>query len=330
MEKIIAATVGVCAVLAGAQGCVLQNAADKYREPIPGSEAYLAVAGSSVHGTGATQGARSSGGLRLQDNGGGGSNAWMYTFTRDVSDGVDFGTAVILGTIVAITDYPPTTIDAHSATWGPGSGDALDPVTWKLVVTEVATNEFDYEVDGRPHLSQSDADWKAVLTGHGWGKTSPNYKSGWFQIDNDAFHALDPSRGTSNGTVKVTFDGRQTPSTIDAHVQTSDGSGQWFDVAVTHEAGGAGEVYVTALTDISSNKDGKLENVAMYSRWDTSGAGRGDLEFSGGDLGSKTAQASECWSDAFAETYYTDNVNYKPTSGDAASCVFKTAQYMPQ
>ncbi len=328
MKKTIAAMLGVGAVLVGAQGCTLRSAADEFREPIPGNEAYLAIAGSTVQGNGTTQSAHS---VRIQGNGGGngGSSAWMYTFTRDLADGVDLGTVAILGTIVAITDYPPTTIDATHATWGPGSGDALDPITWKLVVTRVGDNEYDYEIDGRPHLSQSDADWQAILTGHGWGKSSPNYKSGWFQVDNDVYKSLDPSRGTSTGTVKVTFDGRNMPTTIDAHITTNDGTNQWFDVAVTHEKGGAGEVYLTALADISTPKDGNNENVAMYSRWDTTGAGRGDLQFSGGDLKNVTAHASECWDKGYKESYYADDVNYRPTMGDASLCVFPTAEYAP-
>jgi hypothetical protein len=327
MKKTIAAVWGVGALLVGAQGCVLQSAADKFREPIPAaSDAQLALPGSAVNGS-STQSAH----VRIQGGGGGGgpaSNAWLYSFTRDISDGVDFGTVAILGTIVAITDNPPTTIDANHATWGPGSGDALDPVTWKLVVTQVGDREYDYEIDGRPHLSQSDADWKPILTGHGWGKTHPNYRSGDFLIDNDAYKSLDGTH-SSTGTVKVTFDARTIPSTVDAHVTTSDGTGQWFEVDVTHLQGGAGTVDLTALADIATPKDGVNENVAMYSRWDTTGAGRADLQFSGGDLKAQTAQASECWSDMFQETYYTDNVGYRTTSGSASDCVFATAEYTP-
>jgi hypothetical protein len=328
MKKTIAAVMGVGALLVGAQGCVLQSAADKFREPIPAaSDAQLALPGSAVNGS-STQSAH----VRIQGGGGGGggaSNAWLYTFTRDISDGVDFGTVAILGTIVAITDNPPTTIDATHATWGPGSGSALDPITWKLVVTEVADKEYDYEIDGRPHLSTSDADWQKILTGHGFGKASPNYRSGWFQIDNDVYNTLDPSRATSTGSVKVTFDARTLPATIDAHLTTNDGTGQWYEIDVTHLQGGAGTVDLTALADISTPKDGSNENVSMYSRWDTTGAGRADLQFSGGDLKAQTAQASECWSDTYQETYYTDDVNYRPTSGSAAACAFPTAQYTP-
>jgi hypothetical protein len=47
---------------------------------------------------------------------------------------------------------------------------------------------------------------------------------------------------------------------------------------------------------------------------------------SGGDL-SSTVLASQCWSSAFAQTYYTDTVNYQPTSGDPSTCAFAQAQF---
>src|SRR5262249_15118274 len=145
---------------------------------------------------------------------------------------------------------------------------------------------------------------------------------GWFQIDNEAFRSLDAQRGTSTGSVKVTFDARAFPITIEANVKTGDAAGSWFDVRVTHQHDGSGDVVVTALGDVDDPKDGTDENGDLNSRWDATGAGRADVRISGGNVPSTTTVlASECWSDAFARTYYTDNVSYRPTTGDASSCV---------
>jgi hypothetical protein len=86
---------------------------------------------------------------------------------------------------------------------------------------------------------------------------------------------------------------------------------------------------LTALADISNPKDGVNENVVDDSRWTRTGAGRADVQMSGGDLGATKVQASQCWSDAFAQTYYTDNVNYQPTAGDPSTCAFAQAQFAP-
>jgi hypothetical protein len=317
--------VGGVAVFAMANGCLLQTSdADKFREPLPQTgDSALSVPGSQAKGGTSTQ---SAGGIRIQDNGGGGNYAVFYSFTRDVADGVDLTTGVILGAIIAVTSTQPTTIDAHQATWGPGQGNALDPITWRLTVTEVGDREFDYHLDGRPHLSTSDADFKAILTGHGWGKAHANHRSGWFQWDNDVYRSLDPARGHDTGTVKVTFDARTYPIVIEAVAKPTDPNAGWFDVTVTHNQDASGEVDIKALGDIDTPKDGVNENVVLHSRWDKTGAGRADVQLSGGDL-KQTALASECWADTFVRTYYTDNVNYKPTCGNASLCVFPQAQF---
>src|SRR6202042_988552 len=105
-----------------------------------------------------------------QDMGSGGTaDAGFYEFTRQTADGVDNLTFALLAEIDAITSYPPSTLNGTEAEGGPG-GDALDPVQWLLKVTLVGTNEYSYEVDGRPHGSSSNTAWQAIVTGHGYGK----------------------------------------------------------------------------------------------------------------------------------------------------------------
>ena len=73
--------------------------------------------------------------------------------------------------------------------------------------------------------------------------------------------------------------------------------------------------------------DGANESVSENSRWDTTGAGRADVRMTGGDFGSTVILASQCWSSQFAQTFYTDSVNYQPTAGDASTCAFAQAQF---
>jgi hypothetical protein len=257
-----------------------------------------------------------------------GTAAW-YQFTRNITDGVDVGTGLILGALwIVVHDTQPTSVTAHQAVWGPGSGDALSPVVWRLTVNEVGQDTYDYALDARPHTSTSESDYKHIVVGHAFGMPSPYHRSGNFTIDNDAYASLDPMRASQDsGTVKVTYDLRSTPSTILAEVKhTADPA--WFTALVTHEGQGAGDLKITAFADIESVKDGNLENIAEHSRWDSTGAGRADLQFSGGNVPQgQTVQGSECWSTTFQETYYTDSVNYKPTSGDPSACAFQTASY---
>ena len=261
MNKTIAAMVGLGVMSTAAQGCALPDAA-KFRDPIPQQgDAQLAVAGSQVSGGATTKSAQ----VKLSGIGGGGTDyASMYEFTRQITDGVDTGTFEIIAAIAAVTSYQPTSIDDKQATWGPG-GDSLDPVNWKVVVKETGDNEFDYEVDGRPHGDTNDSDFKAIVTGHGYGHNHPSYRSG--------------------------------------------------------------TLILTALADASTPKDGTNENVDEKSRWDASGAGRADVKMSGGDFGSTTVMASQCWGSTFAQVYYTDNVDYQPTAGSASACAFGQASF---
>ena len=324
MKKTIAAMVGGVVVAGLAQGCALPDAS-KFRDPIPQQgEAQIAVAGSQVGGGGGTQGQSAQ--VRLDGLGGGGTNyASLYEFTRQITDGVDHGTFDIVAEIAAVTSYQPSSVDDKQATWGPG-GDALDPINWKVVVKEVGEHEFDYEVDGRPHGSTSDSDFKAIVSGHGFGKSHPSYRSGTLTLYGDVMAALDPTRG-QGGTAKITYDARGWPRTVTADITTSDGTGQWYDATVSHGQDGSGVLVLTALTDASTPKNGTNESVDEKSRWNASGAGRADVKMSGGDFGSKSVQASQCWGATFAQVYYTDSVGSQPTAGSASSCAFAQADF---
>ncbi len=334
MRRTIAAALGIAALVGTAPACTLKaDQADSFREPIPAaSDTALAFAGAQGGGTAGQAAAAPS--LHVQSGpgaGGGtagaGGTASFYQFTWDITESVDTVTLAILGEVAAVASLPPTTIDGSHAVWGPSGSDALDPVTWKLTVTLVGPDQYTYEVDGRPHLSQSDADWKAILTGQGWGKGSPSYRSGSFVVDADALRSLDPTRTTSTGSVTITYDARSYPINVTADVEPNDGTGQSYHADVLHGQDGSGVLSLTAVADVSTPPDGVNENVNENSRWNSTGAGRADVKLSGGDYQSTTVLASQCWSDAFAQVYYTDSVNYQPTSGSPSACAFAQAQF---
>jgi hypothetical protein len=323
---------GVCSLAVASSACTLKTEdSSRYQEPIPQSgDVALAIPGSTAAAGASGQAAT---GLHTLGNPApagpaapGAGTAAYYQFTRDVADAVDFGTATILGAVWLIVHTPPTSVTGNEAVWGPGNGNALDPVVWRLTVTEIATNEFDYELDGRPHLSTSDADFRAILKGHGYGVGDARHRSGSFVIDNDAYASLDPARASKDsGTVKVTFDARTYPITIEADVHHS-ADPDFYNVTVTHQRDSSGEVDITALGDVDQPPDGNAENVTMHSRWASTGAGRADVQVTGGSAPG-TVLASECWGVDFSRTYYTDSVDWRPTSGDPASCAFPQASF---
>lgn len=316
---LVAAAITLSTVTAFGSGCAAPvDNAEKFREPLPNQEEVALRVPSN--GAGATTTKSTSAGLHITTEpgiGDGVSKARYYQMTRDLTAAVDFGTAIILGSIWAIVHTPPTTIESKKAVWGPGSGNALEPAIWRFSVTEVGDAEYDYVLEGQP---KEGGEWLPVLTGHGFGKSRPEHKQGWFKADNDNYKKLEPTRGHDEGTTKVTFDLKQLPASINVELRPNAAKG-WADVNVIHQTGGAGSVEITGLADIDDSKATKLEDVHLISQWATNGSGRADVVMKNGDL-PFTVDATECWSTSFARVYYQDTVNFEPKSGDPNVCAF--------
>lgn len=325
--KVLAAAVGVgfCALT----GCQVTSSgeADAFREALPlQSDVALGVPGSQATNVGTKNihlATTPVGGSATTDDSGSlsDSTAQYYTFTRDITGAVDFTTAVILGGIWAIVHSDPTSIETDKAVWGPGSSNALEPTIWRFTVTKVGDAEYDYILEGQP---KSGGAWLPVLNGHGYGASRPEHKMGWFQANNDNYKTLEPSEGHDEGTTKITWDLRQSPATIDVELRPEADHGS-LDVNVTHLADGGGSVDIAGTTDIDAATSTQLETVHLLSQWNNTGAGRADVQLSGGEL-PVTVDASECWSSAFTRSFYKDNVNFEQASGDDSVCAFSAAK----
>jgi hypothetical protein len=304
--------------------CTVQaDDAERFRDPIPQS----ADVATGIPGT-AGAGAKTQS-LHLTDTPiGGASSAKYYQLTRDLADTVDEATVWVLGVVWLIVHSPATTIELHKAVWGQGNGDALSPVVWRFTVNEVGDKEYDYALEGRPKGSTSEGDFKTVLSGHGFGKTRAEHRQGDFALDFDASRALDPARNKDTGTAKVVYDLRQFPATIDVDFASTDKS-RYGSVDVTHQKDGSGAVDIKMHDDIDPSKTTKLEDTVLHSRWDTTGAGRADVQITGGDLPANipVVNASECWSSTFARVFYKDSANIEPAAGNDSVCVFPQASF---
>jgi hypothetical protein len=305
---------GLGAMVGMAQlGCVASlDDGERFREPIPeASEVSLALPG----GTAAASE------TETLAYAGDADRAKFYEFTRAVSDGVDGVTRAILGSIWIVVHTRPTTVSAHQATWGPGADNALAPVVWRLTVTEVSDGVFDYQLDGRPKGSTAEADYLSVLKGRGHGRSHPEHRNGSFVVDHDNAKTLDPARNRDQGTTKIEHHLSAWPASLAVAIRPTPAP-RWTDITVTHQKDGSGAVDVNALTDVEDkNKDGNLEDVVMHNRWAKDGAGRADVQISGGSV-PMLVKATECWSTTFTRSYYTDSAGLAPTEGDPASCAF--------
>ena len=317
--KPCAFSVVITAVTAVTSGCT-PTEANRFREALPvGEDIALRVPGETSAGTGKT-----SQGLHIATNTPAGTSARYYQMTRGLTASVDLATAVILGGIWTIANTEPTSLEDRKAVWAPTTASGLQPAIWRFVVTQVGDAEYDYALEGQPRAGGA---WSAALTGHGYGKSRPEHKMGWFKADNDAYRKLEPALATEGGTTKVTYDLRTTPATIAVelrpHADLADG---WIDLAVTHLAGGAGSVTIGGLADIDEKSASRVEDIRLVSRWAADGSGRADVVMKGGDL-PFVVDASECWSSSFVRVFYKDTVDFEPATGAAASCTFPATTF---
>jgi len=303
-----------------------EMSADKFRQGIPSKEEVKLQEPVSAAGTQST--ASFEPGMGLQDSPSGSKTyAQYYRFTREMFDGVNLGTAAILGSVWIIVHYPPTTLEETEATWGPWT-EALSPAEYRFRATETETDAYDYALEAR--AKNTDEAWVPVWRGQGFGDDHPDHKSGWFEIDFDAANVVDPTRlnaDEESGKVRVDYDLRTYPTTIRAY-RTDEHADAWFDVSVTTDRDGGGRVNIDARDDIDDLKNTAREDIFMRSRWLPTGAGRADVTIAFGDLPEGTlVKASECWSTSFERVYWSDNVSLEPEQGEVASCAFEDAEF---
>jgi hypothetical protein len=249
-----------------------------------------------------------------------GQLATFYVATRAVTTTFNGGSAWVLIMIHTIVQYPVTSVSGNTYTWGPWSGNALDPGVYKLDVTANGDGTYDYVLSGHPK-SDTTAHFVALIDGHADPTPGEAQGNGSFLLDFDAARTVDPVANANNkGQVAVNYDLKARH--LDLTIMSTDANGQpaSADYAYDEAADGGGDMTFSVLANIGGTA--AEENVTLRSRWLATGAGRGDARIEGGDLGSQQAIASECWDGAFTRVYYTDSVNFAATEGDPAQCAF--------
>ncbi len=160
---------------------------------------------------------------------------------------------------------------------------------------------------------------------------------GEFSIDLDAAKALDPfAHQDDSGSVQVSYelphDFQENPDFLPRSITAKvDPAGEaQYSVESRALIDHTGSIHVAAHVDIDESKDTKLEDVVIDSRWNETGAGRAEIDFSGGDLPSSIAMvdAVECWGTDFMQSYYSDSVRLL-AHGRAGECLRVLEQIMP-
>jgi hypothetical protein len=246
--------------------------------------------------------------------------AW-YVATRDVTRTFNGGSGWVLTLIHTIVQFPATTINGDTYTWGPWS-DALNPAEYKLEVKAVGDGTYSYTLSGRSK-TQANSKFEVVIDGTADPRPGEDKGSGEFMVDFDASKRVNPiDSGDAKGSIDVHYD--LAKRHLDLTIMSLDDKGQpaLADYAYNETADGGGDM----VFDVSVNAGGTalLETLTLRSRWINTGAGRADARVAGGDLGTVQVTASECWNTMFSRVFYKDSNNFAPAEGAESTCAFTT------
>jgi hypothetical protein len=207
--------------------------------------------------------------------------------------------------------------------WGPFS-EPLSPVAARLLVTRVAPGSHRFVLELRPRSGQ-DSDFAPFLQGASTGAGPGGPSQGTFALDLDLAHRLDPVGAPAEGRVVagwgVVPGGRQVRVALgEVHVGSEPST--TAEIVSTMVADGSGSLVFDAEANLAGGSE-TLEAGKVGSRWNPSGAGRADVELTGGEAGGG-ARLTECWDASFGRVYAqgTSADGGIASEGDLAACAF--------
>lgn len=252
-----------------------------------------------------------------------------YDITRNVTETVNGMAKWVLGTVGYVTTLTPSWVDDSKTTalWGPYSDSGLDPVETGLYVTQNEDGSYTWTIFQVPNGGDLETDAVSIVAGEVDAGSTRDDATGRFVVDFSAANSLDPAQNLV-GAFAVDYD-------YDAEgvagVASFDDYG-WENLGkvdamymYAEEYDGPGEMDLAWLEDV--NGTSVQEVLALRSRWQPDGAGRGDAFVTGGDLGADVVTASNCWGSSFTTTYWTDSIGYREAEGEEGNCVYTPADY---
>lgn len=327
---------GMSLALLAAAACGSNDEADEFRAGVPQHEDVALAFPGTETASGALTASSSeplpTRSALLQEK------AEMYQLTRGITVTVNAATVATLALVRTITEFPPSSVTADGAVWGPHT-QALSPNKWRLTVTRESRGHFAYVLEAKDKTA-SDAGYLVVLSGHHVVADPtarrllrrPAYGHGDFVLDWDAAQRL-PEHDSNVGRAAFVYSRPSPTAQVDIGVTFTqirdDETGMLVDATYAYaETPGAGGSFQFSVIKDAIATSAALETVSVRSRWLQTGAGRSDVKLTGGDLGAAQATANECWDPQFLSTYRTNSY------GDAAkiwgaesACAFMPADY---
>ncbi len=258
-----------------------------------------------------------------------GQLAEFYVTTRGITQTFNGGTAWVLVLIHTIVQFPVTSVDGATYTWGPFS-NALDPAEYRLDVTDNGDETYNWALSGRSK-TEANAQFEMIIDGLADSKAGEGNGNGNFVIDFDAGRRVNPidADPTARGQVAVHYD--LAARHLDLHIMSTDDGGHpvTAEYAYDETASGGGNMVFGLEGDMGGGPE--LEQALIRSRWESTGDGRADVALKGGNTENPAGVvASECWDGQFKRSYFAvlagDSTGaFGASEGSESSCAFADA-----
>ncbi|NOZ87886.1 MAG: hypothetical protein GXP49_16810 [Deltaproteobacteria bacterium] len=186
----------------------------------------------------------------------------------------------------------------------------------------------------------SDQGWVKAMQGLSVPFEGTRYGCGNLDFDVDRVASEDPTE-KGKGSLLVQYDTRppQADQSIGEYVKIdivfnqflpgdADEGTEPVDAQYNYllENDRSGQFAYETRADLDENNPlrSAKEKLEIVTRWNTFGAGRGDVRISKGDLKDMVAYSHECWNQDFGRVYYEDTFGFQPKEGDEALCEFES------
>ncbi len=278
-----------------------------------------------------------------------GERADLHDLSFYVAHQINHQAQQIFRTVWFITRFAPTVAveedgilgegkDAFAynarAAWGPfrdDEGKNLEFIlqVWRGLDPTDGRRVFAFFAAGRP-LGGGEGDWVPFLYGGAKpfdGQAGEILRHGLVEVDCDALRQLDPNEDNVGQVTYAYIRG------ADYRVVAAVGEGIWADqnqdkvTDTTYFYGHTREDYTVlefdTQADIETSQGPAPESLHIVTGWLKNGTGRSDAQVEGGDLGTASAQLTECWGIDLQQTYFhlrLDEVS-QIEDGNAQSCM---------
>lgn len=277
------------------------------------------------------------------------NTALYFELSQSMAQLLNTNALQLLSIARVMVQLPATTRMGQSRTWGPYEPGGTDPLTYRLVVTQLGDAVFAYTLSARTKGPSSESEFLTVLEGSVSKGEEASAAKGRMTVYFDNRRRLQPE-SCEQGKLDYEYDSLGEPALLDITLSQA-GSQNPLGRRCRQDPPRDGRFHAERRIDdsgsflfdtrsdvhVSDPTRPLLETVLLRSRWDAKGSGRSDGKIADGEvstdlrnsgLAERYVTFSQCWASDGKTTYQAtspDSLRLLTSFGDQSLCVPKTA-----